>query len=181
MYKSNNVAERIKLVAKAKGIPVNKMLEDIDLGRNTMSNFKTSMPKADNLAKIADYLGCSVDYLLGRTEKIPADQTVNELTKNAPVALEYDESTKKLITAYEALNAAGKEKAIERVLELSEIPKYQVRELTPPSYHPHSTQAILQKYRDQGINLPKVYHETKSQLKVAETVILPDITNPTDK
>ena len=77
MYKSNNVAERIKLVAKAKRIPVNKMLEDIDLGRNTMSNFKTSMPKADNLAKIADYLGCSVDYLLGRTEKIPADQTVS--------------------------------------------------------------------------------------------------------
>ena len=27
-----------------------------------------SMPKADNLAKIADYLDCSVDYLLGRTD-----------------------------------------------------------------------------------------------------------------
>ena len=27
-----------------------------------------TMPKADNLAKIADYLGCSVDYLLGRTD-----------------------------------------------------------------------------------------------------------------
>lgn len=35
---------------------------------------KTSMPKADNLAKIADYLDCSVDYLLGRTD-IP--QVVN--------------------------------------------------------------------------------------------------------
>ena len=29
---------------------------------------KTSMPKADTLAKIADQLGCSVDYLLGRTD-----------------------------------------------------------------------------------------------------------------
>lgn len=33
-----------------------------------MSNMKTSMPKADNLARIADYLDCSVDYLLGRTD-----------------------------------------------------------------------------------------------------------------
>lgn len=35
-----------------------------------MSNMKTSMPRADNLAKIADYLGVSVDYLLGRTDNL---------------------------------------------------------------------------------------------------------------
>ena len=44
------------------------MLEDVGLGFNTMSNMKSSMPKADNLAKIADYLEVSVDYLLGRTD-----------------------------------------------------------------------------------------------------------------
>lgn len=48
-----------------------KMLEDIGLGYNTMANMRTSMPKADNLAKIADYLGCSVDYLVGRDDKSP--------------------------------------------------------------------------------------------------------------
>lgn len=44
------------------------MFSTIGLGQNTMANLKTSMPKADNLAKIADYLSCSVDYLLGRTD-----------------------------------------------------------------------------------------------------------------
>ena len=44
------------------------MLSDLNMGPNTMSNFKTSMPKADTLARIADYLDCSVDYLLGRTD-----------------------------------------------------------------------------------------------------------------
>lgn len=68
MYNSNNVAERIKELSAAKGIPVKRLLIDTGLGKNTMSNFKTSMPKADNLAKIADYLDCSVDYLLGRTD-----------------------------------------------------------------------------------------------------------------
>lgn len=72
MYNSANIAERIKTVAKSKGIPVKKMLEDIGLGYNTMANMKTSMPKADNLAKIADYLGCSVDYLMGRDDESPA-------------------------------------------------------------------------------------------------------------
>lgn len=68
MYISNDIAEKIKLSAKSKGVSVKKLLEDVGLGFNTMSNMKTSMPKADNLAKIADYLDCSVDYLLGRTD-----------------------------------------------------------------------------------------------------------------
>lgn len=67
LYISTNISDKIKQLCKSKGIFVKKMLEDIGLGFNTMSNMKTSMPKADNLAKIADYLDCSVDYLLGRT------------------------------------------------------------------------------------------------------------------
>ena len=68
MYNSNNVADKIKQLAKSKKITIKKLLEDVGLGFNTMTNMKTSMPKADNLAKIADYLDCSVDYLLGRTD-----------------------------------------------------------------------------------------------------------------
>lgn len=68
MYISNNVADRIKSIAKSQNISIKKLLEDVGLGFNTMSNMKTSMPKADNLAKIADYLDCSVDYLLDRTD-----------------------------------------------------------------------------------------------------------------
>lgn len=68
MYVSNDIAIRIKSLAKAKGVSVKKLLEDVGLGYNTMSNLKTSMPKADNLARIADYLDCSMDYLLGRTD-----------------------------------------------------------------------------------------------------------------
>ena len=68
MYQSADVATRIKSFAKSKGITVKKLLEDVGMGFNAMSNMRTSMPKADNLAKIADYLDCSVDYLLGRTD-----------------------------------------------------------------------------------------------------------------
>ena len=67
MYDSEAVAQRIKETAKLRKITVKQLLEDAGLGRNMMTMMRTSMPKADNLAKIADYLDCSVDYLLGRT------------------------------------------------------------------------------------------------------------------
>lgn len=69
MYQSDYVADRIKALAKSRKVSLKKLLEDVGLGFNTMANMKTSMPKADNLARIADYLDCSVDYLLGRTDK----------------------------------------------------------------------------------------------------------------
>ena len=81
MYNSNNVAERIKELARQKGISITALLLDANLGRNTMANFKTSMPKADNLARIADCLDCSVDYLLGRTDIPEVNRPAPQLHK----------------------------------------------------------------------------------------------------
>lgn len=75
MYYSSDVAQRVKLTAKEKNVSVKKMLEDIGLGFNMLTNMKKSMPKADNLAMIADYLNCSVDYLLGRTNTVSITNT----------------------------------------------------------------------------------------------------------
>ena len=68
MYVSNAVADRIREIAKSKKLSMKQVLADAGLGYNTMTTYRTSMPKADNLAKIADCLDCSVDYLLGRTD-----------------------------------------------------------------------------------------------------------------
>lgn len=70
MYISTDTAERIKTIAKSKKISIKTMLEKCELNKNVLSTMlsRGSMPKADNLAKIADYLDCSVDYLLGRTD-----------------------------------------------------------------------------------------------------------------
>lgn len=68
MFSSIQTATRIKQLAKDQNLTIKQILKDSGLSANTMSNMKNSMPKADNLAKIADCLNCSVDYLLGRTE-----------------------------------------------------------------------------------------------------------------
>ena len=76
MYNTDIIAERIKERAKVCGIPLKKILETVGLGRNFIASSLTSgsMPKADNLAKLADYFGVSVDYLLGRTDNPKINQ-----------------------------------------------------------------------------------------------------------
>ena len=69
MYESTIVAENIKKRAKLLAIQLKDMFFDLNLNRNTLSNmYHGSMLKGDSLARIADYLDCSVDYLLGRTD-----------------------------------------------------------------------------------------------------------------
>ena len=69
MYESTKVAENIKQRAKSTGKQLKEMLLELNLNKNTLSNmYNGSMLKGDSLARIADYLDCSVDYLLGRTD-----------------------------------------------------------------------------------------------------------------
>ena len=69
LYNSPFLATRIKEYAKSKGIVVKTLLEDCELGANAMSHLLHGRSiSATSLARIADYLDCSVDYLLGRTD-----------------------------------------------------------------------------------------------------------------
>lgn len=69
MYEAAQVAKVIKETAKAQGILLKDMLEALNLNKNTFTNmYKGSMLNGDSLGRIADYLDCSVDYLLGRTD-----------------------------------------------------------------------------------------------------------------
>ena len=70
MYNSHDIAIRVKELAKSNKIVIKEMLESCELGSNTMSAmYHGKSLSSESLAKIADYLDCSVDYLLGRTDK----------------------------------------------------------------------------------------------------------------
>lgn len=76
MYNSQEIAERIKAVAKQQNISINQMLLGCGLGKNTISKMSAGTDiMTQNFAKIADYLGCSVDYLLGRNIPLEEDKT----------------------------------------------------------------------------------------------------------
>ena len=70
MHNSQEIAETIKSLAKSKKIATGQMLLECGLNKNALSTMQSGcyFPRIDSLARIADYLGCSVDYLLGRTD-----------------------------------------------------------------------------------------------------------------
>lgn len=69
-YDSSIIANRIKRECLKRDIILKVMLSDLKMNINTISAMsnKGQMPAADRLAKIADYIGVSVDYLLGRSD-----------------------------------------------------------------------------------------------------------------
>lgn len=71
LYNPVAVADRIKEQAKRRNVQLKDMLKALDLNTNSMSSLRHGkMISSDRLARIADYLDCSVDYLLGRTDDI---------------------------------------------------------------------------------------------------------------
>ena len=54
-----------------KGTKPNPVAKDIGISSGVVTKWKngTTIPNGETLIKIADYLDCSVDYLLGRTDK----------------------------------------------------------------------------------------------------------------
>ncbi len=52
-----------------------KVAKETGISQGLMNQYKNGVktPTVDNLIKIADYLHCSIDYLLGRDTKKPAE------------------------------------------------------------------------------------------------------------
>ena len=76
MHNSQEVANAIKDLLKSKNITAGKMLSDCNLSVNTLSSMQSGgyYPRLEAIAKIADYLDCSVDYLLGRTDVVEVNR-----------------------------------------------------------------------------------------------------------
>lgn len=69
MYNLQLIENRIMSIATTKGLSKNKLLINANLGKSVFDNMKKGrVPSVDKIHVIADYLNCSVDYLLGRTD-----------------------------------------------------------------------------------------------------------------
>nr|DAU75736.1 MAG TPA: repressor protein [Caudoviricetes sp.] len=70
MKNPQELANAIKELAKSKQVTIRKMLSECGLSINTLSSMQSGgyFPRLEAITRIADYLDCSVDYLLGRTD-----------------------------------------------------------------------------------------------------------------
>lgn len=60
--------DRIKELAKRRGLSINLLEEKLGYSKNTIYNLKNSKPSTERISEIADYFNVSTDYLLGRTD-----------------------------------------------------------------------------------------------------------------
>jgi transcriptional regulator with XRE-family HTH domain len=70
MYNAELLKTRIKGLCKVRNVSIKEMLSVCGLSINAVSQINDAGGMYSfSLARIADYLDCSVDYLLGRTDK----------------------------------------------------------------------------------------------------------------
>lgn len=121
---------RIRELRKERKLTMKQLGERLGLAESTISQYETGKREPDHktLVKISEFFHVSVDYLLGHvsepwfyldTERILRE--INSYDEEMP----QDASKQHLLTAFDQLNEEGQTKAVERVEELTEIPKYQ--------------------------------------------------------
>lgn len=85
------IADRIKAQAKSRDVKMKDVLEECQINKNFVNSLANGKDVGyQNLVTIADYLGCSVDFLLGRDNKNAPDEIRDDI-----VSLVYSLSDKK--------------------------------------------------------------------------------------
>lgn len=101
MYNNQEIALRIKQIAKEKKISIKQLLENCNLNVNYISQFSNGRDMtAGNLYSIAKCLDVSVDYLLGRTD----EPEYNSISISEQKQNNFDEMSTELLKKFNELS-----------------------------------------------------------------------------
>lgn len=135
MYVTQEIANTIKSLLKQQHKNTKDMLENLDMGINAISEFsKGKQMSCISLARIADYLDCSVDYLLGRTKNPScnlSENDYNQVIKVFPAVSTQNDTNggdmalQALLHNYSGLNQAGRDRLVEYSRFVAAAPEYQ--------------------------------------------------------
>lgn len=64
------VYDRIKQLAEVKNMTISSIEAGAQISNGSIVKWKSTMPKADNLFRVAQYLECSIEYILTGIETI---------------------------------------------------------------------------------------------------------------
>jgi transcriptional regulator with XRE-family HTH domain len=86
--------DRLKTERNRIHVTLETMAEDLKSTKSTLSRYENNLrkPKVDFVKKIADYLQCSTDYLLDRTEN-RLGIIMQDNIENNDIKIEIDKST----------------------------------------------------------------------------------------
>ena len=93
----------LRIIREKRNINQLKIAMDLEISQESISKYETdkAFPSKEVLIKLADYLNCSVDYLLDRTDN--PNMNKNRISNN-------DENIENLIFRYNRLSDENKTK-----------------------------------------------------------------------
>lgn len=130
------IGTRIKELIKERRITIKQLAELTGIPVNTLYSIikrDSERVRAETVQLLADALGVTPTYLIGYDDKIVrpeqySQEGLNEIKSGAWAAYQdhiASTTERPILDAFRKLNIEGQQKAIERVEELTEIPKYQ--------------------------------------------------------
>lgn len=131
MYNSHTLSTRIRNLVKEKGFVQKEMLSACELNENSLNQISDKKGLSSfSLAKIADYLECSVDYLLGRTDNPNITNSISNTNTtvngtqaniinsvNSPETI--DEMTNELLKVFKTLSFMDRLDILNKAIEKS--------------------------------------------------------------
>lgn len=101
--------ERFEQLLQSRHLTPYRVAKDLGMSQGLMNEYKNGvkLPSVQNLIKIADQLGCSVDYLLGRADSPEPNTPAPE-----------DPFVAEFVRVFAALSPADQSKAIAYLLQL---------------------------------------------------------------
>ncbi len=138
IFKSKTIGERIKAIREENGMTQTELADAIGTTKQNIykyeNNIVTNIP-SDRIEAIARIFKITPAYLMGWTDDA-VRKDIGSIIANRRKLLEIsieqlaedDPRFMNLLTLYHSLNDMGKEKAIERLEELSEIERYRKNE-----------------------------------------------------
>lgn len=117
---------RLKELRKLKGLSQKELADYLGFSQNTISQWESGKREMDAsiVTSLADFFGVSADCILGR----------KSTTKDVPT-IKINALDLKMLNKFYRLNDLGKQEAIKRVSELSELPIYQNAAPMPIAAH----------------------------------------------
>ncbi|MGL4741091.1 MAG: helix-turn-helix domain-containing protein [Sarcina sp.] len=143
------LGNKIKELRKQAGLTQKELCEILNIAQSTLGTIETNKQGTSRktLKKFADYFSVSIDYLLS-DDQPPSSSNIENINLKEL----------KLIKEFKKLNEKGKDEAIKRIKELSELPKYNnieiAEEITPLAAHEKDGKFTKEDYKH-DINIMK--------------------------
>ena len=130
----NGIGERIRYYRKLAGLTQSELAKKAGISMMSIRRYETGerVPNLETLRKIASCLNTDIISFykppITLLDAVSINRTGLPFAENvakATVETVYKGKRGTLLSAFDCLNEAGQQKAVERVEELTEIPKYQ--------------------------------------------------------